>query len=168
MAAAAPVDPAVAALPVDTEKSASAEEETVETKTAAVEGEAAPAAEVDTSPPCVGARAADGEVAKPEADAPQKKLHQTREPQTGKTLTDMHTAEQERLQLEEEAKPEADLFILDVGFCHRLSFTLAPSSACQRHPTPLSQPPAFGCLLPGIPDCSRVGSFAFIPFRSNN
>ena len=54
------------------------------------------------------------------------------------------------------------------GFCHRLSFMLAPSSACQRHPTPLSQPPAFGCLLPGIPDCSRVGSFAFIPFRSNN
>ena len=43
-------------------------------------------------------------------------------------------------------------------------FLLAPSSACQRHPTPLSQPPAFGCLLPGIPDCSRVGSFAFIPF----
>ena len=54
------------------------------------------------------------------------------------------------------------------GFCHRLSFMLAPSSACQRHPTPLSQPPAFGCLLPGIPDCSRVRSFAFIPFRSNN
>ena len=68
MAAAAPVDPAVAALPVDTEKSASAEEETVGTKTAAVEGEPAPAAEVDTSPPCVGARAADGEVAKPEAN----------------------------------------------------------------------------------------------------
>ena len=69
MAAAAPVDPAVAALPVDTEKSASAEEETVETKTAAVEGEAASAAEVATSPPCVEAGSAVDEVAKPEADA---------------------------------------------------------------------------------------------------